>query len=290
MSTRGSTVWDQGQCEIFGVDPSTFVPTLDRVRPLISPGRFRAVGARIPQGHEGCQYLPDRISRPAAERRSTLVHRNGSGKLRRTKAASSGSAASPPISLSENGPKNAKSCWPRRSIIARAMWLPSCNRSCVSRAPIASTSISARSTAALVPSPTAHRLLARSRWEGADLNRLVEEEFAPYRAGGSERISAQGPIVLLPPAIAQTIALALHELVTNAAKYGALSNEPGRVDLSWRTEPGKLELTWTESGGPEITPPKPPRLRQSGYHRRYRTPARWCREFRLASQSVCAAL
>ena len=101
----------------------------------------------------------------------------------------------------------------------------------------------------------AHRLLARSRWEGADLKRLVEEEFAPYRAGGNERVSARGPIVLLPPATAQTIALALHELATNAAKYGALSNELGRVDLSWRTEPGKLELIWVETGGPEITPP-----------------------------------
>ena len=101
----------------------------------------------------------------------------------------------------------------------------------------------------------AHRLLASSRWEGADLNRLVEEEFAPYRAGGNERVSTRGPIVLLPPATAQTIALALHELATNAAKYGALSNELGRVDLSWRTEPGKLELIWVESGGPEITRP-----------------------------------
>ena len=60
---------------------------------------------------------------------------------------------------------------------------------------------------------------------------------------------------MLPPATAQTIALALHELATNAAKYGALSTDPGRVELTWRTEPGKLELVWAESGGPEITPP-----------------------------------
>src|SRR4029077_19617201 len=62
----------------------------------------------------------------------------------------------------------------------------------------------------------AHRLLAGSRWEGADLTRLVDEEFAPYRATGGERVRARGPIVLLPPATAQTIALALHELATNA--------------------------------------------------------------------------
>jgi len=103
---------------------------------------------------------------------------------------------------------------------------------------------------------TAHRLLAGSRWEGADLNRLVEEEFAPYRAAANARVLARGPVILLPPTTAQIIALALHELATNAAKYGALSTDPGRVELTWRTEPGKLELIWGESGGPEkITPP-----------------------------------
>jgi two-component sensor histidine kinase len=103
---------------------------------------------------------------------------------------------------------------------------------------------------------TAHRLLAGSRWEGADLNRLVEEEFAPYRAAANARVLARGPVILLPPTTAQIIALALHELATNAAKYGALSTDLGRVELTWRTEPGKLELIWGESGGPEkITPP-----------------------------------
>jgi two-component sensor histidine kinase len=102
---------------------------------------------------------------------------------------------------------------------------------------------------------SAHRLLASSRWEGADLNRLVEEEFAPYRAERHERVSTSGPVVLLPPATAQTIALALHELATNAAKYGALSTASGRVALTWRTESGKLELVWVESGGPKVSPP-----------------------------------
>jgi CheY-like chemotaxis protein len=60
---------------------------------------------------------------------------------------------------------------------------------------------------------------------------------------------------VLPPATAQTIALALHELATNAAKYGALSSATGRVDLTWRIENGRLELLWMESDGPQITPP-----------------------------------
>src|SRR5262249_29503970 len=69
----------------------------------------------------------------------------------------------------------------------------------------------------------AHTLLAQSRWQGADLARLVGEELAPFRTGGAERITAIGPDVSLEPRTAQTLALALHELSTNAAKYGALS-------------------------------------------------------------------
>src|SRR5262249_32645359 len=69
----------------------------------------------------------------------------------------------------------------------------------------------------------AHTLLAQSRWQGADLARLVDEELAPYRADAPERITAAGPDVSLEPRTAQTLALALHELATNAAKYGSLS-------------------------------------------------------------------
>jgi CheY-like chemotaxis protein len=61
--------------------------------------------------------------------------------------------------------------------------------------------------------------------------------------------------VFVPPDIAQTIALALHELATNAAKYGALSSHSGEVSLSWKLEPGSLALKWVETGGPTVTPP-----------------------------------
>src|SRR5262249_14591316 len=67
----------------------------------------------------------------------------------------------------------------------------------------------------------AHSLLAQSRWQGADLARLVDEELAPYRADAPERVPAAGPAVSLEPRTAQTLALALHELATNAAKYGS---------------------------------------------------------------------
>jgi two-component sensor histidine kinase/CheY-like chemotaxis protein len=101
----------------------------------------------------------------------------------------------------------------------------------------------------------AHKLLSRSRWEGADLQKLADEEFAPYRTDGVERISINGPAVLLQPNTAQTLALALHELATNAAKYGALSAVSGRVRLEWALQPGSLELDWVETGGPEVGQP-----------------------------------
>jgi two-component sensor histidine kinase/CheY-like chemotaxis protein len=101
----------------------------------------------------------------------------------------------------------------------------------------------------------AHTILSQSRWHGADLRGLVDEELAPYRAGGAEKIKITGPEVLLQPASAQTLALALHELATNAAKYGALSSVSGRLDVSWQLSDGKLVLDWNETGGPATKPP-----------------------------------
>ena len=101
----------------------------------------------------------------------------------------------------------------------------------------------------------AHNLLSESRWEGADLLRLVEEELAPYRNGQSERIVISGPAVTLKPETAQTIALVLHELATNAAKYGALSEASGIVKLVWHYDRGDLTLRWEESDGPPVEAP-----------------------------------
>jgi two-component sensor histidine kinase len=101
----------------------------------------------------------------------------------------------------------------------------------------------------------AHTLLAHSRWQGADLVRLVEEERAAYRMGDAERIAASGPDVSLDPRTAQTLALALHELSTNAAKYGALSVASGRVELTWDLQPERMILRWIETGGPSTQEP-----------------------------------
>src|SRR5262245_47553118 len=100
----------------------------------------------------------------------------------------------------------------------------------------------------------AHTLLSQARWEGADLSRLVHEELEPFRAG--DRVSVHGPGAAIKPAVAQNFALAVHELATNAAKYGALSVPNGKLDVSWTLGREQLVLEWIESDGPEAEPPK----------------------------------
>jgi PAS domain S-box-containing protein len=102
----------------------------------------------------------------------------------------------------------------------------------------------------------AQTLLAEERWIGAGLRTLVRGELAPFVA--EQRLDLNGPQVVLPPLLAQPLAMALHELATNAAKYGALSVPEGRVSVSWRLDtgtPGTLALRWMETGGPPVTEP-----------------------------------
>jgi PAS domain S-box-containing protein len=99
-----------------------------------------------------------------------------------------------------------------------------------------------------------HSLFAQSRGAGAELGSLAEQELAPYSRDERKRID--GPIVVLQPDLAQAIAVALHELATNAAKYGALSVPEGQVRVEWsRSADGRVVLRWTEAGGPPVTPP-----------------------------------
>ena len=101
----------------------------------------------------------------------------------------------------------------------------------------------------------AHQLLSEARWEGADLRRLVEEELLAFSLGEAARVAIQGPDVALSPAAAQALAMALHELATNAAKYGALSVPAGQVSVTWARKARGLSIRWAESGGPLVAPP-----------------------------------
>jgi two-component system, chemotaxis family, CheB/CheR fusion protein len=102
----------------------------------------------------------------------------------------------------------------------------------------------------------AHDLLAQSRWAGADLQGLVAEELLPYCTDDKPRAVIKGDILMLDPATAQAIAVAVHELTTNAVKYGALSVPSGRLRVEWaRSADAGLVLRWVETGGPAVKPP-----------------------------------
>jgi len=101
-----------------------------------------------------------------------------------------------------------------------------------------------------------HSLFVESRWIGAELSTVATQELAPYSNEAETRVRIDGPQVLLKPDIAQAIAMILHELATNAAKYGALSTAEGRTELKWSHEAdGQLNLRWTEMCGPEVQMP-----------------------------------
>jgi PAS domain S-box-containing protein len=101
----------------------------------------------------------------------------------------------------------------------------------------------------------AHDLLMREDWEGAEMADVVAEALAPYLR---ERFEITGPELRLTSRMALALTLALHELATNAAKYGALSVPSGRVTVTWMVRPGdplRLTFRWQESGGPQVSPP-----------------------------------
>ena len=101
-----------------------------------------------------------------------------------------------------------------------------------------------------------HSLFVETRWIGAELSPLAARELAPYFAADRKRVRIEGPSTLLNPNTAQSIAVALHELATNAAKYGSLSNSGGRIDLTWQHGiDGQLLLRWAETGGPPVGKP-----------------------------------
>lgn len=104
----------------------------------------------------------------------------------------------------------------------------------------------------------AQNLLTQAAWEKVAVQDLVERATSPFAEPGSGRVEAKGPLVWLRPESALGLSLALHELATNATNYGALSNEAGRVLVTWTFEPdtGQFELEWTETGGPAVVAPE----------------------------------
>jgi PAS domain S-box-containing protein len=112
--------------------------------------------------------------------------------------------------------------------------------------------------ARLIALSKTHDVLTRQHWEGADVREVVEQAIAAHRAPGQARFRISGPGLMLQPKAALALSLALHELATNAVKYGALSTQAGSIDIEWQVtrDPKRFRLRWSETGGPKVEPPE----------------------------------
>jgi PAS domain S-box-containing protein len=244
--------WDEGQYHIFGVEPQSFAVTEDNIRSLIHPDDL-----------DGLQEMMRRMARGERTQQTEFRVRRPSGELRWCigAAAASVDATGRVVRLSgvTTDVTDRREAEDRQVLLAREVDHRARNALAVIQSIIRLTRAKSVDDYVLTVEgrikalARAHTLLSDSRWRGADLGTLVSEELAPYRAG--DKIDIGGPNISLLPATAQGLALALHELATNAAKHGALSSLKGRVKLTWQLQSDILNLLWTEAGGPPVAPP-----------------------------------
>jgi two-component sensor histidine kinase/DNA-binding response OmpR family regulator len=251
----GDFTWDGGQYRIFGVDAGSFPVTPDNVRALIHPEDWERLRAALASVREhGQTYQTEfRVHRP-------------NGELRWCIGAAAASIDSTGRVVGLSGVTvditDRKSAEDRQTLLVREVDHRARNALAVVQSIIRLTRAESKEAyvtaveGRITALSRAHVLLSQSRWQGANLSRILDEELDPYRRSEAEKIVTSGPEVFLEPATAQILALALHELATNAAKYGALSSSSGRVMLSWELGPSCLVLRWIESGGPNVQPPR----------------------------------
>jgi PAS domain S-box-containing protein len=249
---NGDWMWDEGQYQIFGLDPKAFVVTPANVQALLHPediNELRKAQAQFAKGVRSYE-AEFRIVRPNGEVRwcagSAAVTVDPAGRVVRVSGVT--------IDITER--KHAEE---RQNLLAREVDHRAKNALALAQSIVRLTrgdnvkayvqSVEGRINALA----RVHTVLSLSSWQGAEIRRLVDEELAPYSVGS--RITLSGPEVQLRPATAQTLALALHELVTNSAKYGALSSQSGRLAVNWQDATGVLELIWEEKGGPPVQAP-----------------------------------
>ena len=249
----GRIEWDDGPYRIFDVDPATFQPTIERVEAMMHPDdrEKNSVAAIVSAGRTRFQ-VEFRIVRPNGEVRwcygAGIISRDAEGKPLRVIG----------VTVDVTDRKRAEE---RQLLLAREVDHRAKNMLAVVLSVLRLTK--AKTTGEFIQTvegrihalAATHNLLSATRWQGANLRQIVDEEMAPYRADHRERVLAEGPAAMLLPATAQAVALALHELATNAAKYGGLSTETGKLKLTWSIGKDALELEWQETGGPEAKPP-----------------------------------
>jgi PAS domain S-box-containing protein len=250
---RGDYAWDEGQYRIFGVEPKNFAVTPENIRALIHPDDWASLQVGVDRVLKDGQFQAEfRVRRPNGQVRwcisSAAATKDDSDRVIRVSGVT--------IDITDR-----KEAEERQALLAREVDHRAKNALALVQSIVRLTRSSNLTSyvnaveGRIKALSRAHTVLSQSRWQGADLGGLVDEELAPYRTSDSDRVVTSGPEVLLQPAAAQTLALALHELVTNAAKYGAMSSSSGRVRLTWELQAGNLILHWSESGGPPTQEP-----------------------------------
>jgi two-component sensor histidine kinase/DNA-binding response OmpR family regulator len=254
-AVSGDFTWDGGQYRIFGVDPGSFAVQPDNVRTLIHPEDWQRLQAALASVTEDGQTFQTefRVLRPNGETRWCIGAAAASVDASRRVVGLSGVT----VDITDR-----KSAEERQTLLVREVDHRARNALAVVQSIIRLTRAESKEAyvaaveGRITALSRAHVLLSQSRWQGANLSRILDEELAPYRRSDVEKIVTAGPEVFLEPATAQILALALHELATNAAKYGALSSTQGSVRLSWELGRSRLVLQWVESGGPLVQRPR----------------------------------
>jgi PAS domain S-box-containing protein len=247
--------WDEGQSRIFGVDHATYVPSIENVRRGLHPDDMNKIRAA---------FVNLSVDQPTSELEFRIVRPSGEVRWCTVAAAASFDGSGTPVRYSgvTTDITDRKEAENRQALLTREVDHRAKNTLAIVQAIIRMAkrdnvedyvkAVEGR-IGALAQT---HELLSQSRWEGADILRLILDELAPYHSEGQQRVTAIGPSLVLVPEQAQMVAMAIHELATNAAKYGSLSVDTGRVDVSWSAFEGVLSLIWRESQGPKVSPPK----------------------------------
>jgi PAS domain S-box-containing protein len=250
----GRIEWDDGPYRIFGVDSAQFEPTVQRVETMMHPDDREKSSVAALVGTNGPRFQTEfRIVRPSGEVRwcygAGIISRDISGKPVRMNGVT--------VDITER-----KRAEERQVLLAREVDHRAKNTLAVVLSVLRLTK--AKTTPEFIAIvegrihalAATHNLLSATRWEGADLSKIIDEEMAPYQASHRKRVVTSGPAVVLLPATAQAVALAVHELATNAAKYGALSTDAGTLQLAWSVNPDAVVLDWRETAGPPTAEPK----------------------------------
>jgi PAS domain S-box-containing protein len=250
--TNGDWMWDEGQFRIFGVDPKSFIVSLANVQALLHPddfGQWRESMAQFNKGVQSCE-TEFRIVRPDGDviwcvgtAAATL---DGSGRVVRVSG----------VTVDITDRKRAEE---RQNLLTREVDHRAKNALALAQSIVRLTrgdnvreymqAVEGRISALA----RVHTVLSLSSWQGAEMRKLVGEELAPYAMG--DQIAFNGANIQLQPATAQTLALALHELATNSAKYGALSTLSGRLSVRWDLAAEGLHILWEERDGPRVEKP-----------------------------------